>query len=47
MINWPIYFVINGLDECDRVSRGSLLRILGKLLYKAQRLKILLSTHPK
>ncbi|KAG2002730.1 hypothetical protein GB937_009603 [Aspergillus fischeri] len=47
MINRPIYFVIDGLDECDRASRGSLLHILGTLLWKARRLKILLSTHPK
>jgi hypothetical protein len=47
MINQPIFFVINGLDKCDRASCGSLLRILGRLLCKARRLKILLSTCPK
>ncbi|KAG2004118.1 hypothetical protein GB937_009135 [Aspergillus fischeri] len=47
MINQPIYFAIDGLDECDRASCGSLLCILGKLSCKAWRLKILLSTCPK
>jgi hypothetical protein len=47
MIDRPIYFAIDGLDECDRASRGSLLRILGKLSCKARRLKILFSTRPE
>ncbi|PKX89144.1 NACHT domain protein [Aspergillus novofumigatus IBT 16806] len=38
MIDRPIYFVIDGLDECDRASRGRLLR---------PGLKILLSTRPE
>lgn len=47
MIDRPIFFVIDGLDECNRASRDSLLCILGRLSLKARRLKILLSTRPE
>ena len=39
-----LFIVIDGLDECDRASRRTLLQILEKLLKKTPRLKILLSS---
>jgi hypothetical protein len=42
-----LFIVIDGLDECDRASRRTLLQILEKLLKKTPRLKILLSSRPE
>ena len=43
----PLFVVIDGLDECDRSSRKALLELLGTLLQKTSRLKILLSSRPE
>lgn len=43
----PLFFVIDGLDECDRASRSTLLRVLENLSKSAPRLKTLLSTRPQ
>ncbi|KAF2703360.1 hypothetical protein K504DRAFT_495505 [Pleomassaria siparia CBS 279.74] len=42
-----LFIVIDGLDECDRASRRTLLQVLEKLLKKTPRLKILLSSRPE
>lgn len=42
-----LFVVIDGLDECDRASRRTLLRILKNLLKKTPRLKILLCLRPE
>lgn len=42
-----LFVVIDGLDECDRASRRTLLRILENLLKKTPRLKILLCSRPE
>ena len=43
----PLFIVIDGLDECDRGSRKSLLRLLRSLSQKNRRLKIILSSRPE
>ncbi|MCJ1398882.1 hypothetical protein MMC11_002083 [Xylographa trunciseda] len=43
----PLFIVIDGLDECDRASRNSLLKLLKTLSQTTQRLKIVLSTRPQ
>ncbi|KFZ04192.1 hypothetical protein V502_10338 [Pseudogymnoascus sp. VKM F-4520 (FW-2644)] len=43
----PLFIVIDGLDECDRESRNSLLRSLKILSQKTPRLKIMLSSRPQ
>ncbi|KUJ20603.1 uncharacterized protein LY89DRAFT_779348 [Mollisia scopiformis] len=43
----PLLLVIDGLDECNRASRNSLLKSLRNLSQKSPRLKILLSSHPQ
>jgi len=43
----PLFFVIDGLDECDRVSRKALLKLLKTLSQKTPRLKIVLSSRPE
>lgn len=43
----PLLLVIDGLDECDRASRNSLLKSLRNLSQKTPRLKILLSSRPQ
>lgn len=40
----PIYIAIDGLDECDGISRMNLLRFLNELSRKVQKLKVLLSS---
>ncbi len=40
----PLFVVIDGLDECDRASRKSLLKLLKALSQKTPRIKILLSS---
>lgn len=47
MIDRPVFLVIDGLDECDRASRGRILHILKTLSRKTQGLKTLLSTRPE
>ncbi|KAH5111914.1 hypothetical protein HBH71_166210 [Parastagonospora nodorum] len=42
-----LFIVIDGLDECDRASRKTLLRVLEILLKQTPRLKILLSSRPE
>ena len=42
-----LFVVIDGLDECDRASRNSLLKLLNTLSQKTPRLKIVLSTRPQ
>lgn len=42
----PLFIVIDGLDECDRESRNSLLQSLTVLSRKNPRLKTLLSSRP-
>ncbi|KAH4086515.1 hypothetical protein HBI56_128820 [Parastagonospora nodorum] len=42
-----LFIVIDGLDECDRASRKTLLRVLETLLKQTPRLKILLSSRPE
>jgi ankyrin repeat protein len=43
----PLFLVIDGLDECDRASRNTLLKTLRNLSQKTPRLKILLSSRPQ
>ncbi|KND92704.1 Vegetative incompatibility protein HET-E-1, partial [Tolypocladium ophioglossoides CBS 100239] len=43
----PLFLVIDGLDECDRASRSSLLKSLKNLSQNTSRLKILLSSRPQ
>lgn len=43
----PLFVVIDGLDECDRESRTTLLKMLRSLSQKTPRLKILLSSRPQ
>lgn len=43
----PLFIVIDGLDECDRESRKTLLKLLRALSQKTPRLKILLSSRPE
>ena len=43
----PLFVVIDGLDECDRASRGRLLMLLKSLLQKTSRIKIVLSSRPQ
>lgn len=42
-----LFIVIDGLDECDRTSRRTLLQVLENLLRKTPRLKVLLSSRPE
>lgn len=42
-----LFIIIDGLDECDRMSRRTLLQVLDNLLKKTPRLKILLSSRPE
>ncbi|EMD84662.1 hypothetical protein COCC4DRAFT_85452 [Bipolaris maydis ATCC 48331] len=42
-----LFIIIDRLDECDRISRRTLLRVLEDLLKKTPQLKILLSSRPK
>ncbi|KAK4904525.1 hypothetical protein LTR66_017895 [Elasticomyces elasticus] len=46
MIDRPVIFVIDGLDECDRDSRQRLLKFLKHVSEKSSRLKIILSCRP-
>lgn len=46
-LNRPLFLVIDGLDECDRVSRGVLLKSLRDLSQTTPRLKVLLSSRPE
>lgn len=43
----PLFIVIDGLDECDRASRKTLLGLLKTVSQKTPRLKILLSSRPE
>ncbi|KAK6365425.1 hypothetical protein LTR64_008794 [Lithohypha guttulata] len=43
----PLFIVVDGLDECDRASRETLLKSLRTLSQKTPRLKILLSSRPE
>ncbi|MCJ1435357.1 hypothetical protein MMC27_004729 [Xylographa pallens] len=43
----PLFVVIDGLDECDRASRNSLLKLLKVLSQETPRLKVILSTRPQ
>ncbi|KAI2924476.1 hypothetical protein CBS147371_938 [Aspergillus niger] len=47
MTDRPVFFVIDGLDECDRTSRGSFLHLLEMLSGKVPSLRILLSSRPE
>lgn len=42
-----LFVVVDGLDECDRASRSTLLKSLGLLCKKTPRLKVLLSSRPE
>ncbi|KAJ5022574.1 hypothetical protein J3E73DRAFT_384813 [Bipolaris maydis] len=42
-----LFIIIDGLDECDRISRRTLLRVLEDLLKETPQLKILLSSRPE
>ncbi len=43
----PLFIVIDGLDECDRESRNSLLKLIKALSQKNPRLKTILSSRPE
>lgn len=43
----PLFIVVNGLNECDRASRETLLKSLRTLSQKTPRPKILLSSRPE
>lgn len=42
-----LFIIIDGLDECDSMSRRTLLQVLDNWLKKSPRLKILLSSRPE
>ncbi|KAJ8114354.1 hypothetical protein OPT61_g3749 [Boeremia exigua] len=42
-----LFVVIDGLDECERTSRRTLLQVLGRMTKKTPRLKIILSSRPE
>ena len=42
----PLFIAVDGLDECDRSSRNTLLSLLRDLTERTPRLKILLSSRP-
>ncbi|EEU36324.1 uncharacterized protein NECHADRAFT_97420 [Fusarium vanettenii 77-13-4] len=46
-IDRQVFFAIDGLDECDRPSRGVVLEYLEALSQKMPRLKVLLSFRPQ
>ncbi|KAI8712871.1 NACHT domain-containing protein [Fusarium sp. LHS14.1] len=46
-IDRQVFFVIDGLDECDMASRGVVFECLGALSQKTPRLKVLLSFRPQ
>ncbi|KAK7953340.1 hypothetical protein PG996_014233 [Apiospora saccharicola] len=46
-IDRPIFIVIDGLDECEKVSRRILFHALRCFVQKSPRLRILLSTRPE
>ncbi|KAI1266270.1 hypothetical protein F5Y18DRAFT_25077 [Xylariaceae sp. FL1019] len=43
----PLYFVIDGLDECDRASRKNLIGLFGRLSHTSHRLKVIFSARPE
>ncbi len=47
MVDRPLFVIIDGLDECDRASRNSLLKLLKTLSQKIPRLKTILSSRPQ
>ncbi|KAK0642064.1 hypothetical protein B0T16DRAFT_462079 [Cercophora newfieldiana] len=47
ILDRPIIFAIDGLDECDRESRDRLLKSLRRISDKASRLKIIFSSRPE
>ena len=47
MLDRPLFVLIDGLDECDRLSRSVLLEFLHKMVKKTPRLKILYSSRPE
>jgi hypothetical protein len=46
-IDRPVFVLIDGLDECDRASRNTLLKLLKTLSQKISGLKTLLSSRPE
>ncbi|KAH7175806.1 hypothetical protein EDB81DRAFT_896495 [Dactylonectria macrodidyma] len=46
-IDRPVFFVIDGLDECDRASRNLLLKFLKTSTQRFPRLKTILSSRPQ
>ncbi|KAF2416555.1 hypothetical protein EJ08DRAFT_99133 [Tothia fuscella] len=46
-LNRPLFILIDGLDECDRLARKSLLKILRSLAQRTPRLKMILSSRPE
>lgn len=46
-IERPIFIVIDGLDECDPMSRNSIFKLLGTLSQKIPGLKVILSSRPQ
>ncbi|KAF7591584.1 hypothetical protein BBP40_001332 [Aspergillus hancockii] len=46
-IDRPVFILIDGLDECDRASRNSILKLLKTLLQKVSGLKPILSSRPE
>jgi hypothetical protein len=43
----PLFIIIDGLDECERASRKTLLKLLRTLSQKTPRLKVILSSRPE
>ena len=46
-IERPIFIVIDGLDECDPMSRNSIFKLLGRLSQKIPGFKVILSLRPQ
>lgn len=46
-VDRPLFFVIDGLDECERLSRNQLLKLLTNLSHRSQNLKVILPSRPE
>ncbi|KAG6014633.1 hypothetical protein E4U43_006334 [Claviceps pusilla] len=45
-LDCPLFIVLDGLDECDCTSQRLVLEVMGRLMQKSPRLRIIYSTRP-
>lgn len=45
-LDCPLFIVLDGLDECDCTSQRLVLQVMGRLVQKSPRLRIIYSTRP-